>query len=282
MEEITTRRFDAVNEDALRASAAPRAHQRRHARRRRHAPGARDVHHHRGRWREDPGRRRWSPPSSSSSPSTCSNSPSRPSSWDGSWRWCSAGRPRCSASTSWLSEDPSIKPMRRTCGPLDRLRGDVEFRDLTFFHPTEDSREPALREHRSANRGRDDPWRGRLRRLRQVDPREPDSRDLFEVEPGKVFIDGHEIHEIPLATLRREHRGGPPGFVPVLGHPRGEHRLRRARTRPRESIVRAAERAQLAKDIEDSTARGYETLVGERGVMLSGGQRQRTALARAH
>jgi ATP-binding cassette subfamily B protein len=48
----------------------------------------------------------------------------------------------------------------------------------------------------------------------------------------------------------------------------------------RERVVRAAERAQLAGDVED-LPHGYDTLVGERGVMLSGGQRQRAALARA-
>ena len=48
----------------------------------------------------------------------------------------------------------------------------------------------------------------------------------------------------------------------------------------RAEIERAARRAQLAKDVEDLPD-GYDTMVGERGVMLSGGQRQRTALARA-
>jgi ATP-binding cassette subfamily B protein len=45
-------------------------------------------------------------------------------------------------------------------------------------------------------------------------------------------------------------------------------------------VGRAAERAQLAKDVRE-LPHGYDTIVGERGVMLSGGQRQRTALARA-
>jgi ATP-binding cassette subfamily B protein len=49
---------------------------------------------------------------------------------------------------------------------------------------------------------------------------------------------------------------------------------------PRSDVEEAARRAQLAQDVEDFPA-GYETLVGERGVMLSGGQRQRAALARA-
>src|SRR5262249_26460686 len=48
----------------------------------------------------------------------------------------------------------------------------------------------------------------------------------------------------------------------------------------RARVREAAERASLAKDVADLPD-GFETLVGERGVMLSGGQRQRTALARA-
>jgi ATP-binding cassette subfamily B protein len=51
------------------------------------------------------------------------------------------------------------------------------------------------------------------------------------------------------------------------------------RTDPAQVAV-AAERAQLAKDVRE-LPHGYDTIVGERGVMLSGGQRQRTALARA-
>jgi ATP-binding cassette subfamily B protein len=45
-------------------------------------------------------------------------------------------------------------------------------------------------------------------------------------------------------------------------------------------VERAAELAQLAKDVRDFP-RGFDTFVGERGITLSGGQKQRTALARA-
>ena len=47
-----------------------------------------------------------------------------------------------------------------------------------------------------------------------------------------------------------------------------------------DEIEEAAQRAQLSKDVDELPS-GYDTVVGERGVMLSGGQRQRTALARA-
>jgi len=48
----------------------------------------------------------------------------------------------------------------------------------------------------------------------------------------------------------------------------------------REKIIQAAAVARLDKDVEDFP-KGYETMVGERGITLSGGQKQRTALARA-
>ena len=47
-----------------------------------------------------------------------------------------------------------------------------------------------------------------------------------------------------------------------------------------ERIEKAAEVARLDKDLPDFP-RGYDTLVGERGITLSGGQKQRTAIARA-
>jgi ATP-binding cassette subfamily B protein len=104
---------------------------------------------------------------------------------------------------------------------------------------------------------------------------------LHEPAPGTVFMDGVDVREIPLATLRAA-----VGLVPqepflfsdtiagniAFGVPEGDATESR--------IHEAAAIARLDKDVE-SFPRGYETLVGERGITLSGGQKQRTALARA-
>jgi ATP-binding cassette subfamily B protein len=113
---------------------------------------------------------------------------------------------------------------------------------------------------------------------------------LHDPPPGTIFLDGVDIREIPLATLR-----GAMGVVPQepflfsdtiaeniafgvdIDHAAGEltgggplgDRLRDA-----------AAVARLDKDVE-SFPNGYDTLVGERGITLSGGQKQRTAIARA-
>ena len=99
--------------------------------------------------------------------------------------------------------------------------------------------------------------------------------------PGTVFVDGVDVREIPLSVLR-----GAIGFVPqepflfgatiaenIAFGARGEHDHR----------PRAQEMAGLARLDKDlpNFPKGYDTIVGERGITLSGGQKQRTAIARA-
>lgn len=107
---------------------------------------------------------------------------------------------------------------------------------------------------------------------------------LYNAPPGTVFVDGHDLRRIPLSTLR-----GAVGFVPqetflfsetVGANVAFASPTEAATPEEKERVEWAAGIAQLAKDVRDFP-RGYETLVGERGITLSGGQKQRTALARA-
>ncbi|MCH8891093.1 MAG: ABC transporter ATP-binding protein, partial [Myxococcales bacterium] len=101
----------------------------------------------------------------------------------------------------------------------------------------------------------------------------------YEVDDGQVFIDGIDLNRIPLKTLR-----GHIAMVPqesfLFSQTLADNVAFGLERTEAASVRAASERAQLAKDVDDLPA-GYDTLVGERGVMLSGGQRQRTALARA-
>jgi ATP-binding cassette subfamily B protein len=102
---------------------------------------------------------------------------------------------------------------------------------------------------------------------------------LFDAPAGTIFIDGHDLRRIPLGVLR-----GSIGFVPqesfLFSDTVRDNIAYGIATDGAERAERAAEVAQLAKDVV-AFPKGYDTLVGERGITLSGGQRQRAALARA-
>ena len=179
-----------------------------------------------------------------------------------------------------LQFEPAISDAGVTpAGQAAALDGAIEFRDLTFRYPG--TERPVL-EHVSlriepgqtvAFVGNTGSGKSTLINL---------LARLHEPEPGTVRIGGTDIREIPLARLR-----GAIGFVPqepflfsdtvaenvALGLGReSPHRADRVRA--------AAAVARLDKDVE-AFPRGFDTMVGERGITLSGGQKQRTALARA-
>ena len=104
---------------------------------------------------------------------------------------------------------------------------------------------------------------------------------LTDAPPGTVFLDGVDVRDIPLQALR-----GAIGFVPqepfLFSTTIAENIAFGvdAREASPESVAAAAAVARLDKDIA-GFPKGYETMVGERGITLSGGQKQRTAIARA-
>ena len=97
-------------------------------------------------------------------------------------------------------------------------------------------------------------------------------------EGGRILIDGQEIRHVTQASLRRAI-----GIVPqdtVLFNDTVEYNI--AYGRPgasREDVVAAAQSAHIHAFIS-ATPKGYDTMVGERGLKLSGGEKQRVAIAR--
>ncbi|WP_318764587.1 ABC transporter ATP-binding protein [Agrobacterium fabrum] len=102
---------------------------------------------------------------------------------------------------------------------------------------------------------------------------------LYDIKAGAVRIDGQNIADVTQASLR-----GQIAIVqqePILFHRTLAENI--AYGRPdasRREIEQAAKQAS-AHDFIMSLPKGYETMVGERGVKLSGGERQRVAIARA-
>jgi ATP-binding cassette subfamily B multidrug efflux pump len=192
--------------------------------------------------------------------------------------------------------------------PVSALRGDVEFRDLTFSYDGQpvlqhvDLEVPA-----GSTVAVVGPTGSGKSTLVSLLPR------LYEAPPGTVFVDGHDVRKIPLSVLR-----GAVGFVPqetflfsdtvrenvafglraqqeATSSASGGIHFRRERggsgggdaappgineVEVKRRVEWAADVAQLAKDVAEFP-QGYDTFVGERGITLSGGQKQRAALARA-
>jgi ATP-binding cassette subfamily B protein len=104
---------------------------------------------------------------------------------------------------------------------------------------------------------------------------------LHNPPPGTVFIDGVDVRHIPLSVLR-----GAIGVVPqepfLFGASIAENIAFGARgdRDTRAGVEQAAAVARLDKDAP-SFPKGYDTVIGERGITLSGGQKQRVAIARA-
>lgn len=102
---------------------------------------------------------------------------------------------------------------------------------------------------------------------------------LYRPERGRILVDGRELRDLDLPHLRRQIGVVPQDPIIVLGTIADNIAYGAPEVGERE-IERAA-RLSGAHEFIKSLPRGYETQVGEDGMLLSGGQRQRIALARA-
>lgn len=102
---------------------------------------------------------------------------------------------------------------------------------------------------------------------------------LYDVNGGRVLIDGQDISLTTQASLRRQIAIVPQ--EPILFHRSIAENIGYGRPGATQAEIEEAARLANAHDFIMRLPKGYHTLVGERGVKLSGGERQRVAIARA-
>ncbi|EQB88958.1 ATP-binding cassette subfamily B protein [Clostridium punense] len=159
---------------------------------------------------------------------------------------------------------------------IESLKGDIEIRDLTFLYPN--TKVPALQNVSITIKkgetlgivGRTGSSKTTLINL---------LLRLYNVESGKIKINGKDINKIPLKALRQNI-----GFVsqdPFLFSTTLAENINLAFDElDMDKVVEATKNADIYDNIIDFPE-GFETMVGERGVTLSGGQKQRASIARA-
>src|SRR5271157_1855746 len=184
---------------------------------------------------------------------------------------------------------PALGDRVGTAVPPTEVRGEIEFRDLSFHYG-----QTLIAAERGMGHAHGDE-----NVLKNINLRVPAGTSLAIVGPtgsgkstlvslipriydateGSVLIDGRPVREFPLELLRRGI-----GFVPqetfLFSDTIRENIAFGTDDATDDEVRRAAEAASIAAEIE-SFPDGYNTLVGERGLTLSGGQKQRTAIARA-
>jgi len=176
-----------------------------------------------------------------------------------------------------LQEEPEIadeKAVRAAGPPEPEIRGDIEFRHLSFkYNGTPVLQDVNLQIPAGSSLAIVGPTGSGKTTLVDLIPR------VYDAPDGAVLIDGRPIREYPIEFLRRSI-----GFVPqetFLFSDTIRENIAFGKDHATEEEVRAAAAAaNIATDIESFTD-GFDTMVGERGITLSGGQKQRTAIARA-
>ncbi|AXJ01022.1 ATP-binding cassette, subfamily B [Cyclonatronum proteinivorum] len=159
---------------------------------------------------------------------------------------------------------------------ITHIKGDITFENVSFVYPNAET--PAIdRVSFSVKAGQTVAFVGRTgsgkTTLVQLIPR------LFNPSAGSIKIDGKDITKIPLNFLRKNI-----GFVPqdtfLFSDTIKDNIAFGMESFSVQDVEKAAENAQVLENINDFE-KGFDTLLGERGITLSGGQKQRTSIARA-
>jgi ATP-binding cassette subfamily B protein len=169
---------------------------------------------------------------------------------------------------------PDIDDRAVPAHPLTSLRGEVEFRNLTFSY----NGVPVLKNlNLQIPAGKTVAIVGATgsgkSTLVGLIPR------LYDAPEGSLLVDGVPIRQIPLKTLRR-HIGFVPQETFLFSETIRENIKFGAPEASNTEVEHAAEISNILPEIQ-GFPKGFDTMVGERGLTLSGGQKQRTAISRA-
>jgi ABC-type multidrug transport system fused ATPase/permease subunit len=102
---------------------------------------------------------------------------------------------------------------------------------------------------------------------------------FYDVSAGRVLVNGVDVRDVTLASLRREIGVIPQD--PFLFSTTVRENIAFGRPEMTDDEVERVARLAQAHEFVERLPQGYETVIGERGITLSGGQRQRVAIARA-
>ena len=173
----------------------------------------------------------------------------------------------------FLNVEPNIKNLVPAATPV---RGNIEFKNLSFIYP--DTNITALKNVSfTVNPGETlaiigNTGSGKSTILELIGR-------LYDVEDKQLLIDQASIKELNLDSLRESI-----GYVPqdaFLFSDTISNNIKFGKEDAKlEEVVNAAKLASVHKNIKDFT-KGYDTILGERGITLSGGQKQRVSIARA-
>ena len=180
-----------------------------------------------------------------------------------------------------LSEEPTIDDRDRdpSIPPDFAVQGEIEFRNLTFDYGADGEKSNpilqslSLKIEAGSSLAIVGPTGSGKSTLVNLIAR------LYDAKPGTILIDGRPIRHYPLAVLR-SNLGVVPQETFLFSETIRGNIAFGAPAASEEDVMRAAEAAHIRKEFEDFP-RGFDTMVGERGVTLSGGQKQRASIARA-
>ncbi len=173
-----------------------------------------------------------------------------------------------------LDAEPTVKDRENVVTPQS-FTGEIEFQHLTFNYP--DGERNVLEDVSfKINQGE------HIGLIGKTGAGKTTIVDLilrtYNVPDGKLYISGHDVNSIPISFVR-EHIA----YVPqdnFLFSDTIENNIAFSGAKTRDEVIASAKLSDIHNNISDF-AKGYDTVLGERGVTVSGGQKQRISIARA-